>query len=351
VVRYRVAHPLYAEVAYAELTAGERRRTHAELVRALDERVPDDVVALAPHYRGAGDLVDPQRMLDVLASAGERALALHADVEAAQWLDAAIDQARQLGHTTLLPDLLDFLGQACERIGEGDRAAAAWRDAVDRADPVRVGVLSNRLAILEWERGDISAAARHLQRALDAPVPPGGAAVEQLLRMMMLSRAHGYESVVRVTALLKVLAERHPSPVTEGLAHNARADLAFLARDFPAAGIEAQRASSLFAGSGLPLAAGLSHRAVTIAALAVGDLADARRAADALLVFTTDRLGIPALACSARLHRAAGHFLAGDWAAAAADLDSVVALGQRLGSAARGRADLAGVPARPHRRA
>lgn len=123
-VVYRSAHPAYAEVAYAELPEATRRRLHAGVAVALERRWPHDVELLAPHYQGAGSQVDPRRALDVLAAAGEHALAVHAGDEAARALEAALSHAATLGRDDRTAALLERLGEAREAAGHAE--ATCW---------------------------------------------------------------------------------------------------------------------------------------------------------------------------------------------------------------------------------
>src|SRR2546430_2484438 len=161
-VTYRVGHPLYAEVAYAELTAAERRGVHAALGLAIARLDPTDVLSLAPHYLGAGDLIASDRTGAVLADAGWRALNVHADEEALRYLGAALAEARASGRTDLLPALLEGFGLARQRCGQVDEAMASWREALTLAE-LDAGVnlvraLRTRLAISEFERGNLTLA-------------------------------------------------------------------------------------------------------------------------------------------------------------------------------------------------
>jgi hypothetical protein len=91
---------LYAEVAFAELIYAERRGLHADLARALDRLNPDDVLALAPHYRAAAALLDPVRTTKVLTHAVEAA------VLSGRNADALLERLRSAGRTAPLADAL-----------------------------------------------------------------------------------------------------------------------------------------------------------------------------------------------------------------------------------------------------
>lgn len=171
-VAYRIAHPLYAEVAYSELTAHERRQVHARLAEAIDRARPDDVMALAPHYLGAGDLMDTARTASVLAGAGWRALDIHAEDEAVRYLTAARAEARDPDLVVLL---LDGLGRVHHGAGRLAEASQAWNEAIVVAHPEghreRLGPLAYWLALLESERGNLEQAIQHLHTAADAGRP------------------------------------------------------------------------------------------------------------------------------------------------------------------------------------
>ncbi len=157
-VRYRVAHPLYAEVVYAELTINERRTLHAALVKAIEQTDPGDVLALAPHYQAAGTLTVPARAVEVMAEAGWRALAMSAPEEAVRYLGAAAE----LADPGRVPALLDGLGRAHQSLGRYDEALAAWREGLQSA--ARNGMMDDagglqlRMLRLEAERTDSKAA-------------------------------------------------------------------------------------------------------------------------------------------------------------------------------------------------
>jgi predicted ATPase len=130
-VRYQVTHPLFAEVAYEELPAVVRCRTHAAIASALARLDPGDVSRLAHHVRGAGDEVDAGTALDVLVAALERALESKAGEEAVGHAEAAIGLVHRLGRGELLPRLQEQRAEALELAGRGDAAIAAWRAAAE----------------------------------------------------------------------------------------------------------------------------------------------------------------------------------------------------------------------------
>nr|WP_042186463.1 LuxR family transcriptional regulator [Kibdelosporangium sp. MJ126-NF4]CEL17295.1 Tetratricopeptide repeat-containing protein / Transcriptional regulator, LuxR family [Kibdelosporangium sp. MJ126-NF4]CTQ91476.1 Tetratricopeptide repeat-containing protein / Transcriptional regulator, LuxR family [Kibdelosporangium sp. MJ126-NF4] len=157
---YRVSHPLYAEVAYAELTEGERRQLHARLAVAIDHTTPDCVLASAPHYRDAGEFVDAQRAIDVFTAAGRRALGVLAAAEAIDYLTRASALA-EVERPEFVPDLMDLIGSAHVSAGHLDQAAAIWSELLRGADETARLRLLPRLAMLESERGNADAALGH----------------------------------------------------------------------------------------------------------------------------------------------------------------------------------------------
>ncbi|MEV4312666.1 AAA family ATPase [Actinocrispum sp. NPDC049592] len=145
---YRIAHPLYAEVAYAELTLGERRTLHAAIARTIDAQTPGDVLALAPHYREAGDLVDAARAAKVTAEAGWRAMAVHDVAEAITYMTAAVANSPED------PVLLEGLGLAYQAAGQLSNAEAVWTKASALASGTLLSNLHYRLALLASENGN-----------------------------------------------------------------------------------------------------------------------------------------------------------------------------------------------------
>ncbi|ALG09084.1 ATP-binding protein [Kibdelosporangium phytohabitans] len=165
---YHVAHPLYAEVAYAEMTIAERRALHAAVIKAVECTNADDVLTLAPHYREAGDLVDPGSAARVMAKAGWRALAMRATDEATRYLGAAAEIAAPQD----VPDLAEGIGRAYQGMGKFDDAVQAWADGLDTALKhgldAAAGKLRFRLALLNAERQDDADARGHLTSTAEA---------------------------------------------------------------------------------------------------------------------------------------------------------------------------------------
>ncbi|MDO8674227.1 MAG: AAA family ATPase, partial [Dehalococcoidia bacterium] len=100
-VVYTITHPLIQEVAYAEQPEMIRRRAHVAVIEALEsfsDGRPDDVNRLARHYRGAGAEAKGDRAVAALFAAGERALTLCANEEAARHYTAALAMVREGRH-------------------------------------------------------------------------------------------------------------------------------------------------------------------------------------------------------------------------------------------------------------
>ena len=135
-VVFRVAHPLIAEVAYAELPEGRRRRPHVDLAAALEAVGIEDPQRLAHHYRGAAWDVDAGRALMVFIAAATAAEMVHADAEASDYLATALGLAR-IDQPVIVDELLERLGCAGMRAGHLESAVAAWPEAFPRAATCR----------------------------------------------------------------------------------------------------------------------------------------------------------------------------------------------------------------------
>ncbi|MDO8671325.1 MAG: AAA family ATPase, partial [Dehalococcoidia bacterium] len=141
-VVYNITHPLIQEVIYAELPEMERRHAHLAVIAAMEsllEGRPYDISRLAHHYHRAGREADFCRALTVLIAAGDRALSLYANEEAAQHYAAALAVLREgggwrmeggNGDASTLPRLLERLGEAWERIGKRGAAVEVWNEAL-----------------------------------------------------------------------------------------------------------------------------------------------------------------------------------------------------------------------------
>jgi DNA-binding CsgD family transcriptional regulator/tetratricopeptide (TPR) repeat protein len=210
VVTHRLAHPLYAEVAYGQLTLSERAALHAAVAEAIDG---DDILAVAPHYLGAGGLVTSARAIDVLAAAGERALAMLAADEAADYFEAALYRVRAAARRDLLPALLISLGRALQGCGRLDDAASAWREAAELAeqdgDTKLVRGLWHTRALLAAERGNVTAAVDHV-RTWESQDDPRYALVQWVVAL----REGDERKLRRIGADMRSLAGPHPGAMS-----------------------------------------------------------------------------------------------------------------------------------------
>jgi DNA-binding CsgD family transcriptional regulator/tetratricopeptide (TPR) repeat protein len=322
---YRVTHPLYAEVAYAELTAGERRALHAGFATAID---PDDVLAVAPHYLRAGNLVDAGRASEVLAAAGWRALSVHAADEAARYLGAALEGGQASDRTTV--ELLEGLGRAQVASGELDAALTAFHRALDLADQLRdvdsVSSLTHWLALLESERGDHS-------RPL-APPPRDAVTTDAehlLLRTVFLLR-HGDEAQLRAAARgLAAFAEVGDAAPAQAAAYLGHELEAMLDNDFAAARASAEQALRYGeqCAEVAPMLGTWANRDLIGLTVLAGDIPGAV-ALTRQFFDTFGRAVAPPTRCNARYTLALTLYLAGDLDTALDEIEAGIALATRV---------------------
>jgi len=182
---YGFRHALLQEVVYADLLPGERARVHAALAAALTAQpgwaggTSATVAAeLAYHWEAAGDL---ERALPAAVQAGtaaERSVALaeaHRHYERALQLWDRVPRAAELvsvDQTTLLEraaeaaHLVDADPRAVERI----QAALAGVDPA--TDPVRAGLLHERLGRYLWLTLDEAALPAYKEAVRLVPAEP-----------------------------------------------------------------------------------------------------------------------------------------------------------------------------------
>jgi DNA-binding CsgD family transcriptional regulator/tetratricopeptide (TPR) repeat protein len=344
---HRAAHPLVAEVAYGELPELRRRRLHAGVAAALEALGPGDPQRLAHHYRAAAGEADPERALDVLVAAAQRAEEVHADADAADLLAAALALARA-DRPAMVAELLERLGHARSRASQFEAAVAAWSEAAagrelsgERPAAAR---LRGLLALAEWDRGRFEAAEAQLAAAFRAIEGTDvGAELTDLhyIRLRLLVRQGDAARVEEAAVALLALAERDGTRQVVAAAHLARADMAFLRGRFVAAREHGLRALAVAEGAGLTALAPSAHRHLAMTAANVGDHRLAREHALADLALAR-RTGSPSLELGGRFFVLAIDMVTDAWEQALLGADELLAFGYRVGYARGVATGLAG---------
>jgi DNA-binding CsgD family transcriptional regulator len=336
-VRYQVTHPLLAEVAYDDLPAVVRSRTHAVIVSALERLDPDDIGRLAHHVRGAGDEVDASKALDVLVAALEGALESKAGEEAARHAEAAIGLARRLDRGELLTRLQEQRAEAFELAGRGDATIAAWREAAEystiRGRPVDAARQLRRLAIVEWDTGHLADSQAHIDEATAAlagtPVGPEHLAIAET-RMRMLARRGLLPELRAEVAALDRIAAATGSRQALAFANLGRSELSLNTGDHHGVEYAASRVMQVAREENWVVLLEAAHRPAICNAFAWGDHAAGRRLAEAGRRLAQEA-GVPALELFNRFCLACADFFAGAWDEAATGADEVLALSHRVG--------------------
>jgi DNA-binding CsgD family transcriptional regulator len=265
---YALGHPLVGEVALGALAPEVRRRMHLAFARHFDRAGNADLDALARHLRGAGRDADPERTLDVLLAAGERALARYANEQAVGHLAGAVALARAAfaandgppsggllatsgeektpphdgiatRSASKLGNALEAIGEAWSRVGQAAAAVDAWREAIALVPVPRRASLYRRMALVEFDRGRGEAARAAITAARDAVAMSGDdsgaqrdatatAAQERMalleVRLRVAERANDRDELA--TAAAELAAHAAVDPRAGAMALFARARLA-----------------------------------------------------------------------------------------------------------------------------
>jgi class 3 adenylate cyclase/tetratricopeptide (TPR) repeat protein len=169
VLRFR--HALIRDAAYEGLPYRRRRALHARVAETIERRAgpgaDDEAERLSLHYFHAHDTAAAWRYSRV---AGERALGIYANVEAAAFFERALRAAGRF-HGAARSDVAavaESLGDVRVRLGEFEAAGEAYRAARRQlpADPVEEARLMLKHALIPWRLGRHPQALRWLTRGL-----------------------------------------------------------------------------------------------------------------------------------------------------------------------------------------
>jgi DNA-binding CsgD family transcriptional regulator len=172
---YTFRHALLREVAYDELLFGERDRLHAAFATQLSRRgqvggVPVTPAELAYHWDAARNV---DQATPAWIEAGLAAERISAFADARRAYERAIELGSEADASDVdWGDVLQRAASCAVLVGDYlaavdlGRRAVAWVSAKPDPDPVRLGVLQERLRWYLWEAGDIEAATHALAEAL-----------------------------------------------------------------------------------------------------------------------------------------------------------------------------------------
>jgi DNA-binding NarL/FixJ family response regulator/tetratricopeptide (TPR) repeat protein len=231
--RYAFRHALVQEAIYDDLLPGERNRLHSAFARTLEATAAGDAshaAELAYHWYAAHDL---PRALESSVAAGIAAEAGYAFPEALVQYERALDLWDHVpdAETRAGRDRIDLLAALAgvARFQEPARAVTHIQTAIRLADeagnPVRSGLLNERLGRYAWMAGQGELAQRAYRTAMRVipPEPPSEArarAVAGLAQIIMLGGRFAESRVLAEEAL--TLARAVGAREIEGHALNTR---------------------------------------------------------------------------------------------------------------------------------
>jgi ATP/maltotriose-dependent transcriptional regulator MalT len=299
---YTFRHALVQEVVQSDLLPGERRQLHAALARSLTEHPElaggtpaQTATEVAVHWYEGRDL---GRALPAAITAGTAAEQALAFAEAQRHFERAVDLWDQVPAVAAgLPlDRAELLGQAAEAAylaGDQQRAVTLVRAALANVDaaaePVRAGLLAERLGWYLWLSDSDAALAAYQQAVNLIPAEPPSAARARVLArqaeaLNMASRLRaGRASAEEALTVARLVGARRE----EGWALLASGNAVFLLGERDAGLAHLRQARTIAEELGEVELLGLTFVYLPIALEAAGRLADAL--AEALEGIETDR--------------------------------------------------------------
>ena len=231
--RYAFRHALLQEAVYDDLLPGERTRLHAAFARTLEASTVGDAghaAELAYHWYAAHDL---PRALHAAVAAGQAAETAYAYPEALAQYERALELWDRVPEADVHAgrDRVDLLASLAgvASYHEPARAVTHVQTAIglldETVDPIRVGLLNERLGRYAWiaGQGDVALTAHREAVRLTPAEPPSRArarALAGLAQILMLGGRFDESRVLADEAL--VVARTVGAGEIEGHAMNTR---------------------------------------------------------------------------------------------------------------------------------
>jgi DNA-binding SARP family transcriptional activator len=217
-IRYDFSHRRLRDAAYDTTSLARRRLLHrrtADALRSGHATAIHDPIArfalIGAHEREAGR---PAEAVAAYLEAAARAEAVYANREAIEHLDAALalgDPEAATAHARI--------GELRSRLGEYPAAIAALETAAALAGPDELAGIETALGRVHRRRGDLAAAASHLDSALAAPRLPDDLHARALTeRSLVALRAGDLQTAATSASAARIAAARAGDPRLTGRA-------------------------------------------------------------------------------------------------------------------------------------
>lgn len=274
-IRYDFSHGRLRDTAYEATSLARRRLLHRRTADALRLDLSgagrDDLARyalIAGHERTAGRTAEAA---EAYREAADRAQAVFANREAIEDLEAAL----ALGHADAA-DLRARLGDLRARLGEYPAAIGELETAAALATPGQLPAIEFAIGRVHRRRGDLAAAASHLEAALaTADLAPSLRIRALVERSVVALRADDLEIAASDAREAGTIAESTGDPHGAGVAERLVGLVAQARGDLPTARIAFERSAVLAAGDPDPTAAIAATTALALAMAADGDVDEA----------------------------------------------------------------------------